>query len=140
MDNIIKNRDFTEELDFQTARSGGAGGQHVNKTETKVELRFDIMKSALLTEEEKILFSQKASSYINTEGLLILSSQKTRSQHSNKEDVIKKFYQLLVKSLTPVKKRKPTRIPPQVKAERLKSKKVNAQKKANRKYSFDKDE
>jgi len=132
--NILKNRDFSEELTFQTTRSSGAGGQHVNKTETKVELRFNVSASHLLTEEEKNLLFKKASNYINNEGELILFSQKTRSQIANKEDVIKKFYMLLVKCLTPPKKRKPSQVPPQAKVERLKSKKIHTQKKANRKY------
>lgn len=138
--NILKNRDFSEELEFQTARSSGAGGQHVNKTETKVELRFNIQASNLLTEEEKNLIFNKASTHINSEGILVLASQKTRSQANNKEDVVKKFYMLLAKCLTIPKKRKPSQVPPQAKAERLKSKKIHAQKKANRKYDLHKSE
>jgi ribosome-associated protein len=129
---ILKYRDFSPEFTFTASRSGGPGGQHVNKVSTKVELRFDVIQSNLLTEEEKEIIQNKLFSKINSEGELILVSQSERTQLMNKEKVIEKFYLLLIKALTPVKKRKPTKPSKAAKEKRLEEKRMLAEKKERR--------
>lgn len=101
--------DLSTEFQFFTSRSSGPGGQNVNKVNTKVELRFDIENSELLTIEQKQLLQTKLASKITSEGILIIISQRSRSQLANKEDSEKKLYALILKALTPVKPRKNTR-------------------------------
>ena len=93
--NDIRDIDFYPELKFTSSRSGGKGGQNVNKVSTKVELHFDYMNSALLTDKQKYLISTKLASFINNEGILKITSQEERSQLLNKKVVITKFYLLL---------------------------------------------
>lgn len=102
-ENIIK------ELSFKAIRSSGAGGQHVNKTSSKIELTFDLQNSLSLTESEKLLLKNKLSSKLTKENVLILFCEETRSQHKNKELAIKRFLSLLKTNLTRKKKRKPTK-------------------------------
>jgi ribosome-associated protein len=132
-DNILHDRDFSSEFTFTASRSSGPGGQNVNKVSTKVELRFDIKGSALLTEDEKELIQTVLAKKINSAGELILVSQSDRSQLKNREKVIEKFYSLLVKALTPVKKRKPTKPSKAAKEKRLEEKQIQSEKKARRK-------
>jgi ribosome-associated protein len=129
----IKRGDFLPELDFLTSWSGGAGGQHVNKVETKVLLKFDVMGSQVLTEEEKLTLIQKNKNKVDQSGILQLYAQETRSQLQNKEAVIAKFYELLHSSFQKKKVRKASRPSKGAIEDRLKSKKAHAEKKANRK-------
>lgn len=127
-----ESRGFENEFTFITARSGGPGGQHVNKTESKVELRFDIDKSAILRENEKRLLKTRLSNRISSEGVLKVTSQISRSQHKNKEDTITKFYELINEALLPEKERKPTKPPRSSKEKRLKDKRIDSLKKDRR--------
>lgn len=128
-----QNRDFGKEFTFNTSRSGGPGGQNVNKVSTKVELRFNVIESVLLRADEKEIILEKLGNKINKDGELILVSQSERSQLANKEKVIEKFYNLLSKALSPKKERKPTKQTKQSKEKRLQKKKVNSEKKSRRK-------
>jgi len=121
------------ELTFRTSRSSGAGGQHVNKTETKVEVLFDIDASAGLSDEEKQIIQSRLASRINDEGVLQLTSQKSRSQLSNKEDGIERLQALVEKALIPKVKRKRTKPSKESIEDRLNAKKQNAEKKLSRK-------
>ena len=107
------------ELRFQFSRSGGPGGQHVNRSATQVELTFDVTDSPNLTETQRARILSGLKSYIDTRGILHLSSQTSRSQHRNRAEVIERFQRLLQRALHIPKRRVPTRPPPQVKERRL---------------------
>ena len=127
-----------KELSFQTARSSGSGGQHVNKVATKVTLAFDIQDSEGLSETEKERLFEKLAAQINKDGILKISCESTRSQLNNKILVVEKFYSLLEEALIIRKKRKPTKISKAQKEERLKQKKRISDKKAMRKKVIEK--
>jgi len=101
--------DLSAEFEFLTSRSSGPGGQNVNKVNSKVELRFDIPNSFMLTNEQKEKLLTKLASKLTVDGILIIASQRDRSQLSNKEDAIIKFYKLINAALKPVKRRRATR-------------------------------
>lgn len=101
----------TEELQFTTSRSGGSGGQHVNKVETKVTLKWDVTNSDYFSDEQKSIITSKLSNLITKENVLVIYHQTERSQILNKEKVIKKWKQLISDALKKQKVRKPTKTP-----------------------------
>jgi ribosome-associated protein len=131
------NRNFEPEFNFSTSRSSGPGGQNVNKVNTKVELRFSVNESSILTDLEKIKILNLLKNRINSEGELIIVSQSERSQLKNKENVVDKFYQLIYLALKPIKRRKPSRPTRSSIEKRLQLKKANSQRKAQRGNLFD---
>ncbi len=133
----IQDREFDKEFQFQASRSGGAGGQNVNKVATKVELKFDVQNSSVLTQDEKQLVSEKLANRINSEGFLQVVCQDERSQLKNKELCVKRFYELLRQALTRQKKRTASKPTKGSVKRRLDNKKQLAQKKANRNYKQD---
>ena len=132
----MSNRNFNSEFEFITSRSSGKGGQHVNKTNTKVELRFNIDASEILNESEKEILKEKLKGRINNDGILQIVSQETRSQLKNKNKCIEKFYKLLEDAFKIRKKRKKTKRSFSSILKRLENKKRHSEKKENRRKDF----
>ncbi|GLU43317.1 alternative ribosome rescue aminoacyl-tRNA hydrolase ArfB [Allomuricauda sp. NBRC 101325] len=121
------------ELQFKAVRSSGAGGQHVNKVSSKVEVAFAVPLSQGLSETEKQRILLKLQSRLTNDGVLLLQCDEARSQHRNKDLVVKRLFDVLMKALEIPKKRKPTNPTKSSVEKRLKLKKMSAERKATRK-------
>ena len=123
---------FLPEITFQTSRSSGPGGQNVNKVESRVELRWHLQESQVLTPLQKQLILEKLAGQLTTEGYLLVVAQDDRSQLRNKEIALARFHELLQKSLRRPKPRRATRPSAGAVRQRLEGKKRQGEKKANR--------
>lgn len=121
---------------FQTSRSGGAGGQHVNKVETKVMLLFDIAAATVFSEEEKARLRKRLSNRLQAEGLLQVTNQETRSQLRNKELALQKLVELVSNALKTEKPRKATKPSKAAVQRRLDTKRQQALRKINRRKDW----
>lgn len=121
-----------QELQFKAVRSSGAGGQHVNKVSTKIELIFDVLSSDALSEAEKERITSKLGNRLTKEQMLLMQCDESRSQHKNKDLAIKRFLELLENALKVPKKRRKTKPSKSAIEKRLKAKKKAALKKINR--------
>ncbi|MDE5421701.1 aminoacyl-tRNA hydrolase [Ancylomarina sp. DW003] len=129
----ISNKEaFLREFKFQTSRSSGPGGQHVNKVSSRVELRFNLRETQLLSDDDKSILYHKLATRISQDDILSIVVQADRSQLKNKQSAIEKFFDLLTQAFTPVKKRRPTKPSRRARERRLKTKRLDSEKKTRR--------
>ncbi len=129
----MNTENLIKELNFRAIRSSGAGGQHVNKVSSKIELTFDLNASDELTDEQKELLVKNIANRLTKENKLILFCDESRSQHKNKEISIQRFLEVVKKGLIIPKKRKPTKRSKASIKKRLENKKKLSVKKSSRK-------
>jgi len=129
--------DLQKETTYKASRSGGKGGQNVNKVSSKVELLFSVNASLLFTDEEKELLNTKLQSRFNKDGLVQVICDEERSQYLNKEKALERLVMLLTKALHQPKNRKATKPGKKAKAARLNTKRIQGEKKENRKKVVD---
>jgi ribosome-associated protein len=124
--------DLQKEVIYKASRSGGKGGQNVNKVSTKVELLFDIERSGLFNDEDKMLIISKLQNRLNKDGYLQVISEEERSQYLNKERAMDKLMNILTQALHQQKPRRVTKVSKGVKAKRLDQKRIQSVKKQMR--------
>lgn len=129
--------ELQKEVFYKTSRSGGKGGQNVNKVSTKVELLFSVEDSSLFNDDEKALLNSRLQSRFNKDGLIQVVCDEERSQYLNKEKALEKLIALLSKALQVDKPRKPTKVSRAVKAARAENKRRQSARKETRKRNFD---
>lgn len=129
---IMERTNIEKETIFKATRSSGAGGQHVNKVATRVELSFDIANSQLFTVEQKEVLHKNLRSWLTKDGLLLVSCDETRSQSVNRQRAMDKLEQLLQKGLQVPKRRKKTKVSLESMRQRLEIKRRQSDKKASR--------
>ena len=122
-------KELKQEISFSVSRSGGPGGQNVNKVNSKVTIKFDVTNSQVLTVEEKEVLLKKLSTKLTKEGVLVLTSQESRSQLENKEEVLRKFEAMVNRAFEKKKVRKATKPSKSSVQKRIKSKKQHSEKK-----------
>ncbi len=128
-----QKKSLLSELNFKTSRSGGKGGQHVNKVSSKVEVIFNLNDSEILTEDQKTLLQAVLYNKLDGSGCIHITAQADRSQLINKQTAVDKLLFLIEKSLVVQKQRKPTKIPKAIIKKRIENKVMNAHQKALRK-------
>jgi ribosome-associated protein len=124
------------ELTYRFSRGGGPGGQNVNKVETSVELLFDLARTPSLTDAERALAAQRLAGRLDDQGVLRLTSRSERSQLANREDVTRRFVELLAQALIPPKRRRRTRPSRAAKAQRVADKRRSGKSKQSRRFSY----
>lgn len=129
---MLLEKEIEKEFNLKAIRSSGSGGQHVNKVATKIELSFNVELSQSLSQEQKEIIIDKLASRLTKENVLIIQCSETRSQLKNKRIAIQKAISIIEEALVINPERKPTKIPKAVIKKRLKSKRLNSEKKANR--------
>src|ERR1700748_745630 len=128
--------DLQKETTYKASRSGGKGGQNVNKVSSKVELLFSVDNSALFSDEEKALLNEKLQSRFNKDGLVQIICDEERSQYLNKEKAVERLVLLLSRSLHVPKVRKAIKVSKAAKAARVAQKRIVSAKKENRRGNF----
>lgn len=129
----LKDRYLENECTFVASRSSGPGGQNVNKVNTRIDLRFNVADSTLLSADEKARILEKLKKKISEEGVLAVTCQEHRSQLKNKNTAIEKLYEILEQALREPRKRKATRLPESLRRKRLADKKLRSEMKKLRK-------